>query len=259
MRPNRYIIAILVILVLAGCASAAAQKKKPAKNSDKDPQYQFEKGVIALRYGLTDEAIRYGNLAVSLDPKHYGGHSLLGNAYYKKGDFADAAAAFEKALELRPELAEAHFNLGLVSFDTGTLEKAESEFKQALAIKEDANTAYYLARVNLGQKKLDQALDEVQKSLKLDPRAPGAYNLKGVVLNQLGRYAEAAGSFQAGLVLAPDDLNLQINLGIAHINNNEPDKARPVLEKALPRIQDPALKTQIESYLKSIKPPDGGA
>jgi protein O-GlcNAc transferase len=259
MRPTRYIVAFLTILVLVGCATAAAQKRKPAKGSDKDPQYQYEKGVIALKYGLTDEAIRYGDLTVSLDPKHYGGHSLLGNAYYKKGDFADAAAAFEKALELRPDLAEAHFNLGLVSFETGALDKAEAEFKQAVAIKEDANATYYLARVHLGQKKLDQALDEVQRALKMDPRAPGAYNLKGVVLNQLGRYAEASGSFQAGLVLAPDDLNLQVNLGIAYINNNEPDKARPVLEKVLPRIQDPALKAQIESYLKSIKPPGGRA
>jgi len=258
MRPNRYIVAFLTIIILVAGASAAAQKKKPAKDPDSDPQYQVELGATALRYGLTDAAIRYANLAVSLDPKHYGGHSLLGTAYYKKGDVAAATAAFEKALELRPDLAEAHFNVGLVSFDTGALDKAESEFKQALAIKEDANTAYYLARVHLGQKKLGQALDEAQRSLQLSPRA-STYNLKGVVLNQLGRYAEAAGSFQAGLVLVPDDINLQINLGIAQINNNEPGKARAVLEKVLPRIQDPALKAQVEGYLKTIKPPDGRA
>ncbi len=258
MRPNRCIAAFLTISVLAGFASAADQKKKPAKDPDQDPQYQCDKGAIALRYGLTDEAIRYGNLAVSLDPKHYCGHSLLGTAYYKKGEVAAATAAFDKALELRPDLAEAHFNVGLVSFDTGALDKAESEFMKALAIKDDANTAYYLARAHLGQKKLDLALDDAQRSLKLDLLAP-TYNLKGVILNQLGRFAEAAGSFQAGLVLAPDDINIQVNLGVAYINNNEPDKARPVLEKALLRIQDPALKAQVEGYLKSIKLPGGRA
>jgi tetratricopeptide (TPR) repeat protein len=256
MRPARYIIPILIILVLISCGSISAQKK-PAKNTEKDPQYQYEKGVVALNYGLTDEAIRYGDLAVSLDPNHYGGHSLLGNAYYKKGDYARAVVSFEKAAGLEPGKAEAHFNLGLALFETGAMDRAEAEFKQANAIKEEATTGYYLARVHLNQKKYDQALDEAVKSLQKNPRSASCYNLKGVILNQLGRYADAAGSFQAGLVLAPDDTNLQVNLGVAYINSNEPDKARAVLEKVLPRIQDQALKARIEGYLKSIKTPGG--
>jgi superkiller protein 3 len=255
MRPARYILPLFITLVLIGCASASAQKKKAAKNDEKNPQYQYEKGVVALKYGLTDEAVRYGNLAVSLDPKHYGGHSLLGNAFYNKGNYAEAVAAFEKALELRPDLAEAHFNLGLACFETNAIDRAEAEFKQANAIKEDAIASFYLARIYLSQKKVELALDEALKSIKINPRSAGAYNLKGVILNQLGRYAEAAGSFQAGLVLSPNDVNLRVNLGIAYINNNEPDKARPVLENVLPQIQDPALKARVEDYLKSIKAP----
>jgi len=256
MRPARYIVSLLVPLLLVGCASA---QKKPAKNLEKDPQYQYEKGVVALNYGLTDEAIRYGDLAVALDPNHYGGHSLLGNAYYKKGDYARAVVSFEKAAALAPGKSEAHFNLGLALFETGAFDRAEAEFRQAAAIKEEATTDYYLARVYLNQKKYDQALEEAVKSLQKNARSASAYNLKGVILNQLGRYPEAAGSFQAGLVLSPDDLNLQVNLGIAYINSNEPDKARAVLEKTLPRIQDQALKTKIEEYLKSIKTPGGDA
>lgn len=259
MRSTRDVISFLVILVLIGCASASAQKKKPAKNDETNPQYQYEMGVVALNYGLTDEAIRYGNLAVSLDPSHYNGHRLLGNAYYQKGDYAQAVAAFEKAVALRPDQADGHFGLGLALFETGALDRAAEEFGKAGAIKEDPNTGFYLAKVYYNQKKYDQALDEVQKCLKKKPRAPEFYNLKGVILNQLGRYAEAAGSFQAGLVLAPDDINIQVNLGIAYINSGEQDKARPVFEKVLPRVQDPTLKAKIESYLKSIKAPGGRA
>jgi tetratricopeptide (TPR) repeat protein len=248
MRHVRYLLVLLLVLV-----SCAAAQRKPAKGSDKDPQYQYEKGVIALNYGLTDEAIRYGNLAVTLDPKHYGGHSLLGNAYYKKGNFAESVAEYEKAAALRPDLAEAHSNLALACFETGVMDRAEAEFKQAAALKEQAVTCYYLARIYFNQKKLDLALEEAQKAVRRDPRYFRAYNVKGVVLNQLGRYAEATGSFQAGLVLAPDDVNLQINLGIAQFNNGEPEKARAVFEKVLPQIQDPALKATVESYLKAIK------
>jgi len=245
-----------LILVLVCCAAA---QRKPVKNSEKDPQYQYEEGVVALNYGLTEEAIRYARLALSLDPNHYGGHSLLGAAFYKLGNYAEAVLEYDKAAELKPDLAEAHFNLGLACFEAGDLVRAEAEFKQANALKEEALTSFYLARIYLGQKKLDQALDEAQKSIRKNPGSAGAYNIKGVILNQLGRYAEAAGSFQAGLVLAPDDLNLKINLGIAYINSDQPDKARPILEQALPDIKDPALKAKIEGYLKSIKSPAGRA
>jgi Flp pilus assembly protein TadD len=96
-------------------------------------------------------------------------------------------------------------------------------------------------------------LEEAQNSIRLNPRSAGAYNLKGVILNQLGRYPEAAGSFQAGLILAPTDANLLVNLGIAYVNSNELDKARSIFEKALGRIQDPELKAKVEGYLKSLK------
>ena len=256
---TRLMVFPLIAAVLCAWALAAADQTKTAKPSasEKDAKDQCDKGNICLRYGLTDEAIRYGNLAVSLDPNHYGGHRLLGNAYYKKGDLVQAVAEFEKAAALKPDLAEAHFALGLALFDSGETDRAEKEFSQAGAIQEDSLTSYYLARVHFKQKKFEQAFDEVQRSIKKNPKAPGAYNLKGVILNELKRYAEAAGSFQAGLILSPDDLNLQINLGIAYINSNEPAKAKPVLEKVLPRIEDAALKAKIEDYLKSIKAPGG--
>lgn len=259
MRPTRYILPLLISLILVGCATAAPQKTKSPKKDETNAQYQYEKGVVALKYGLTDEALRYGNLAISLDPKHYGGHSLIGHAFYQKGNYAEAVAAFGTAAELRPDLPEAHYNLGLACLETGEMDRAAAEFKRANAIKEDAMSSFYLARIYLGQKKLDQALEEAQKSIGANPRSAASYNLKGVILNQLGRFAEAAGSFQAGLVLVPKDVNLQVNLGIAFMNSGQPDKARPVLEKVLPEIQDPVLKAKIEDYLKSIKPPESRA
>ncbi|MEN6312157.1 MAG: tetratricopeptide repeat protein [Acidobacteriota bacterium] len=245
------ILAFVVLLAFVACPPASAQRRP--RHPEKDPQYQYEKGLVALNYGLLDEAIRYGDLAVSLDPKSYEGHNLLGNAHYKKGEFAQAAAAFEKAVELRPGLAEPHVNLALAMFETGDLGRAETELKQAEAIKPEANVSFYLAKIYFQQKKHDEALAEIQKSISLNPRNPGTYNIKGVILNELQRYPEAIGSFQAGLVMAPDDVSLQINLGLAYVNNNEPDKARPVLEKVLPNVKDVVLKTRIEDYLKSLK------
>ena len=126
-------------------------------------------------------------------------------------------------------------------------------FKKAFALNGASDTAFYLGKLCFNEKRNEEALDYALKSIRKEGKNSGAYNLKGVVLNQLGRYAEAAGSFQAGLVLAPGDINLQVNLGIALLNSGEPAKAKAVFEAVLPKIEQDVLKKQVEDYIQAIK------
>lgn len=242
---------------MGGCASSGAKKgQKPGAGGENDPQYQVEKGTIALRYGLTDEAIRYGNLAVALDPNHFNAYNLLGSAYYTKGEFERSVEAYEKAAALKPDVAEVHRNLGLAYVEIKETEKAEAAFRKAFEMSGDAEAVFYLARAAYNRQEYKTALDWALKAIQKDGKNAGFYNLKGAILNQLGRYAEAIGSFQASLILAPEDVNIQVNLGVAYVNNEEPEKAKAVLEKVFPKIQDAVLKTRVENMLKAIK--DGG-
>lgn len=250
-------------LAAAGCAApagvgdpvaAAPQKKKAKKLPDeKDPQAQYERGVVALRYGLTDEAIRYGELAVSLDASHFDGWNLLGSAYYTKGEFGRSAEAYEKAAAIKPAEAGVQRGLGLAYLELKAFDKAEAALKTALAAEDDAESAYQLGKLCYSAQRYDEALAYAISAIRKDGQSAKAYNLKGVTLNQLGRYLEAAGSFQAGLVLVPGDVGLRINLGIAYLNGGEPVKAKAVLEAVLPKIEEDHLRKQVEEYIKSIK------
>lgn len=258
----KILLALSMAAMISGCAAAAAARTSPApaesqkkksRTGEKSPQYQYEKGAIALRYGLTDEAIRYGKLGVSLDPEHFNSWNLLGSAYYTKGEYRPAAEAYGKAAALKPDDADVQRNLGLAWIELKETEKAHAALKKAFELGEDAEAAYFLGRLFYVEKKFDEALEYALMSIKKNGASAKAYNLKGVILNQMKRYAEAAGSFQAGLVLAPEDIGLQVNLGIAFINSNEPAKAKGVFEAVLPNIKEQVLKDQVENYLKSIK------
>ena len=239
-------------------SEAQAKPKIPKVSaSEKKAQEEYEKGAVALRYGLTDEAIRYGQQSLAVLPGYFNALALLGSAYYTKGEWALSVEHYEKAVALKPDSAEIQRNLGLAYIEAKDVAKAFAALEKALALNEDAEAAYCLGKLCYAEKRFDEALGYALKAVRKDGKSAKAYNLKGVILNQLGRYAEAAGSFQAGLVLAPDDIGLQINLGIAYLNTDEPAKAKPVLEAALPKIEDPALRRQVEEYLKSIK--DAGA
>jgi len=48
-------------------------------------------------------------------------------------------------------------------------------------------------------------------------------------------------------------------MGIAYMNAGDPAKAKAVLEAVLPKIEDPAIRSQVESYIKSIRTPGSRA
>jgi tetratricopeptide (TPR) repeat protein len=240
--------------VPAGAGNRPIEPQNKKKSSDeKSAQYQYELGVIALRYGLPDEAIRYGHLAVSLDPAHFDSWNLLGSAYYAKGDFASASEAFEKAAAIKPDASDVQRSLGMTYLELKESEKAEAALKKAFAAGGDAESAYLLGKLCYSAKRYEEALDYALKSIQKDGKSAKAYNLKGVTLNMLNRYVEAVGSLQAGLVLAPADVNLQVNLGIAYLNSGDPAKAKATFEAVLPKLEQDVMRKQVENYLQFIK------
>jgi tetratricopeptide (TPR) repeat protein len=241
-----------VVPVRADGHPAGPQRKKKVAD-EKNPQYQYELGVIALRYGLPDEAIRYGELAVSLDPAFFNGWNLLGSAYFNKSDFVKAAEAYEKAAAIKPGAADIQRSLGMAYAELKETEKAEAALKKAFEAGGDAESAYLLGKLYYGARRFDEALAFALKAIQKDGKSAKAYNLKGVTLNQLERYAEAAGSFEAGLLLAPKDLNLQVNLGIAYLNSGQTAKAKATFEAVLPKIEQDVMRKQVEGYLQFIK------
>jgi Flp pilus assembly protein TadD len=234
---NVFLIGLLALL-LAFCASAS---KKPAADSEKNPQYQYEKAVVALRYNLPNQAIEYLNQA------------LLGFAHFQQKSFGDAAVAYQRFLELQPNDSKARVSLGVVYEELGKVDQAEEEYKKADGIDGNPDASFSLAKLYYGQKKLEPALEYVTKSLAKNSRSVASLNLQGVILNQLGKYAEALASFENAVRVAPNDINLNVNLGIAYINNKEFARARQLFEKILPKVEDPVLKVKINEYLKLIK------
>jgi len=247
---RRILVTLALALFAAACATAP---KKAAKDPEKDPQHQYEKAVISFRYGLEDEALKYLNLALSLDPAHAPSLLLLGNIKYKKQEYAEATAAYEKYMALRPNDAEAHISLGLAYAQLGMSDKSEAEYQTALSIDGNANAAFGLAKLYYEQNKLEPALDYIRRAIQKNDKSAAYYNLQGVILNQMHRYADALPSFHAALQYAPEDVYVTINLGIAYINIKELSKARELFERLLPRVQDEALRAKINEFLKLIR------
>jgi tetratricopeptide (TPR) repeat protein len=64
--------------------------------------------------GGTEEAVRYLNLAVEIDPSYAESWNNLGQAQYSLGNFVQAERAFKQSLTLKPEQPEIELALGWV-------------------------------------------------------------------------------------------------------------------------------------------------
>ncbi|MYF92475.1 MAG: tetratricopeptide repeat protein [Gemmatimonadetes bacterium] len=97
---------------------------------------QRAEGLYALanachRLGRQDEQIRHLRHTVDLDPEFAAAHRNLGALYLQRGEHSLAEEALRRALQLEPDVAIAHYNLGVLYMRTGRRDLAQTAFETA--------------------------------------------------------------------------------------------------------------------------------
>ena len=97
----------------------------------------YQKAEILLRMGQFREAIPYLRQAVDLVPDEEDFHATLGWALYKTSPSEPRRAqeALEKAIQLKPDHALAHFRLGIVYRALGDTRRAQKALEKAKGLE----------------------------------------------------------------------------------------------------------------------------
>ena len=94
------------------------------------------------------------------------------------------------------------------------LEEAEDSYKKALALKPDFAQAYYNLGIMLQKlHKLEEAEASYKKAIALNPDFAIAHNNLGNTLKDLGRLNEAEASYKKAIALKPDYRTALLNRG----------------------------------------------
>jgi serine/threonine protein kinase/Flp pilus assembly protein TadD len=125
----------------------------------------------------------------------------------------EAEAASRKALELDPELAEAHAACGLAFALKQNFDQAQQEFEAAIRLDPKLYEAYYFyARTSFQRGELAKATELYEQAAKLNPDDYQAVSLLVAIYHGLGRAAEAEAAQRRALHLTerhidshPDD------------------------------------------------------
>jgi Flp pilus assembly protein TadD len=143
-----------------------------------------------------------------------------GKELYRNDQDAEAVLAFLEAIRLDPDLAEAHFRLGLGYESLGKREEAEAEYKKAVDAykkyfeenRDDAEGRYAFGQTyaNLGQ--YSEAIRQYREATKLKEDDPDMFYDLGVAYTKLAQYDAAAAAFSKSLEIDPDYYRAQDGL-----------------------------------------------
>lgn len=121
--------------------------------------------------------------------------------------------AMEKAraaIELEPDLAEAHASLGLAHRFLGERSSAIHCYRHAIALNPNyAPVHQWLARALTADGRIDEALEQSATGVMLDPLAPRIVDNHALLSLLAGRVADALEAVERGLATAPEDVQLR--------------------------------------------------
>ena len=158
----------------------------------------------AQSFAAAHEAARR---AVALDARDEVSQSALGTSELFMGQHDSAVARLRNAVELNPNFTWAHGDLGLALACSGKADEAVEPLNEAIRLSPRDQFCflwiYILGFATFMAGRYPEALDHIDRSLRLNASVPGPYRLRAACLSQLGRIEEARAALTEFLRFVP--------------------------------------------------------
>lgn len=167
---------------------------------------EFKKALEAQGKGDTNLAIEKFNEAVKLHPQFFEAHAELGSLYLRTNQLEKAVQSLGAAIGLNGKNPNVRLNYGIALLNRKEMAEAEREFREVIKVDKTAATAHmYLGIALLGLKRIDEAETVLLQavSLKDDEKLAQAHRYLGGIYWEKGHYAQAADELEKYLKLAP--------------------------------------------------------
>jgi len=199
----------------------------------------------------------------------YYSYANKGGQLLDEDQFDEAEKLLRKSIEIKPDYADAHDNLGFVLLQKNKIEEAEKEYKIALKLNpKSAKTHQNLGALYLERNEYDKAQKALETSLKIDPEYSEAHEGIGVILQYKKDIDGAQRAYETAIRYKPGNANAHYRLGTIYMTKEEYDKAEKAfrafykIKPKNPRVyfmlgkifsmKDETVSEAISMYKKSI-------
>jgi Flp pilus assembly protein TadD len=190
--------AILLLTAVAGCASLSDPPSTGTSTSGNDKSDELLRMARDVETnGSEDTALVLYRQAVTVSGHSPAAYVKLGDACVRARRYTEAVKAYRAAIATDPNNGEAQLGLGTVLVQQDSLESGIAALAKAAPL------------VKTG----------------------AAYNRLGVAQTMAGKFSEAQQTFEKGLEVATDDIDITTNLALAAALAGEADKAASLVNK----------------------------
>jgi tetratricopeptide (TPR) repeat protein len=238
-------------------AKNAISALKNKKNIVPIPQSELQSAVSFVTNGNISEALKIVEPLIKNYPNESILYNIRGVCSKAKNEFKDAVNDFNQAVLIKPDYAEAYYNLGVTLREMGDSQNAIKAYQEALK----HNNHYPKAHNNLGQVflvmgNLDSAIDHLEWAVALQPEFADAHNNLGSAYLGNNRVSDAIESYKKAVTLNPNFSISFNNLGIGYQRLGEEILAAKNFENAIALSPNYATAHHNLSGVKSYKSGD---
>ena len=140
-----------------------------------------------------------------------------GNNYRDAKRFREAIAAYDRAINLDPQNADAYCNRGVAYRELKEYQRAIADYDRAIALNpQNANTYYNRGNAYRELKEYQRAIADYDRAIALNPQYANAYNNRGYAYHNLKEYRRAIADFDRALAIDPNVANAKNNRAITY-------------------------------------------
>ena len=215
-------------------ALTTAPSKSIIEKEQDPPQDQLQSLVNLYSQGKLKEALKKSKVLAEQYPNATTVFNIQGVVFQGLQQFDLSIEAFNKAISIKPDYAEAYYNLGAVLKEYRKFEEAIEAYKKAISIKPDFAEAFNrLGIIFKAQGKLVNAVDAYTKALSIQPNfADASYNM-GLTLIEQGKFEQAIEAYSRAISIKPDHAYACGNMGNALQEQGKLEEAIDAYQKAV--------------------------
>ena len=154
--------------------------------------------------------------ALDMRPDYAEAHNNLGVVMRTKGEEGQAAEHYRKAIKIRPWYPEANYNYAVLLFSRGNLTGAAERYQEALRLRPEYVDAHYgLGNVRRAVGETGEAEHHFTEALRLRPEYAEVHNNLAILLDDLGQAERAQHHYGEALRIQPDYPEAHYNFALA--------------------------------------------
>lgn len=256
LKPHGRIVAMIALaaaVIALGCGETRrAHEESPALAGSA----HLERAYLHIDRGNLERAMDDLVVAVELMPDSAAPLMAMASIYEVEGDIQPAVEAYRAALALDPNIAFAHFKIGLISkrmrndYDT-----ALRRFLRAVAL--DSTQTEYLYQLGDTYHDLEryaEAKENFEKALAADPNHPYAHYMLGDILeSHMERLEEGFSEYERAASILPRDPTLRLKIGEAYARHRRTGEALRHLREFLRLAPDSPDAPAVSELVRRIE------